>query len=246
MKSGSRFLIYLPARNSAQTVVNVLERIPLELRRAAAEILVVDNASTDGTCEIVQDYAGKNELTHLRIVRNGIDTGYGGSQKIGYRRGIELGVDAVAMLHADGQYAPESLPELLAPILADEFDMVFGSRITGDPHKGGMPWWRFVANRALTEAQNVVLGRRLSEYHSGYRIYSVKTLRELDFSRLADDFHFDSDIIIALVRLGKRIGERPIPTFYGPASSSASFTDCVRYGFGILRGLWRFKFTREI
>ncbi|HEY8280552.1 MAG TPA: glycosyltransferase family 2 protein, partial [Bdellovibrionota bacterium] len=181
--------IFIPAFNAASTIVNVLSRIPANIRDKMAEIFVVDNKSTDNTAMVVVDYREKNNAHNLELVGNPKNLGYGGSQKVAYRRCIEKGYDCVAMLHGDAQYAPELLETLLAPVLEGKADMVFGSRMSGNPLKGGMPIIRFLGNRTLTTLQNIFLGTRLTEFHSGYRVFSVKALEKIPFERFSSDFH---------------------------------------------------------
>jgi hypothetical protein len=135
------------------------------------------------------------------------------------------------MVHADGQYAPEILPKMLEPVIQGETDLLFGSRIAGNPLKGGMPIIRYLGNRVLTTFQNVFLGLSISEYHSGYRIYSVEALRKIPFRNLADDYHFDTEILICFQAFGLRIKETPIPTHYG---DEPNFVNIWKYGWDVL------------
>ena len=153
----------------------------------------------------------------FRILRNPENQRYGGNQKLGYRYAIENGFDFVALVHGDGQYAPECLPELLAPLVAGEAAAVFGSRMLtrGGARRGGMPLYKYFGNKILTRFQNALLGSKLSEFHSGYRLYSVRALRQVPFEANTNDFHFDTEIIIQFVLAGLRIKELPIPTYYG-------------------------------
>jgi glycosyltransferase involved in cell wall biosynthesis len=214
-----RILIFVVAYNARTTLTWVLDRIPASLRRANVEVLVIDDSSPDDTFQTGVDYASRQEDSGLKItiLRNPENQGYGGNQKLGYRYALENGFDAVALVHGDGQYAPECLPELLAPLLAGEADAVFGSRMLarGDARRGGMPAYKRLGNRVLTRFQNALLGTGLSEFHSGYRLYSTRALRRIPFERNTNDFHFDTEIIIQLVLAGQRIKELPIPTHYG-------------------------------
>lgn len=223
--------IFIPAFNAASTIVNVLDRIPLNLRDKMAEIFVIDNNSADNTSVVVVDYREKNQVHNLQVIKNPQNMGYGGSQKIAYRRCVDKKYDAVAMLHGDAQYAPELLETLIAPILEGRADMVFGSRMRGDPLKGGMPIIRFLGNRVLTTLQNFFLGTRLSEFHSGYRVFSVKALEKIPFERFSADYHFDTEIIILFVDRGMRIVEMPIPTHYGDEKNYVNIWD---YGMKVL------------
>jgi glycosyltransferase involved in cell wall biosynthesis len=223
--------IFIPAFNAASTIVNVLDRIPANLKDKVGEIFVIDNNSTDNTQMVVVDYREKHGLHNLEVIRNPKNMGYGGSQKIAYRRCIERGYRCVAMLHGDAQYAPELLETLIEPVAKGETDMVFGSRMRGNPLAGGMPLIRFLGNRALTMMQNFFLGTRLSEFHSGYRVFSVKALEQIPFERFSSDYHFDTEIIILFVDRKLRITERPIPTHYGDEENYVNIWD---YGMKVL------------
>jgi 2-polyprenyl-3-methyl-5-hydroxy-6-metoxy-1,4-benzoquinol methylase len=182
------------------------------------EILVIDDASDDRTFERGHDVRADETLSFpLRVLYNPLNQGYGGNQKIGFHYAIERGFDFVALLHGDGQYAPECLPDLVEPLAEGDADAVFGSRML-DPAgaiQGGMPLYKFLGNRILTLVQNRLLHTRLSEFHSGYRAYSVDALRRIPLELNTNDFHFDTEIIIQLVLAGLRIKEVPIPTYYG-------------------------------
>ena len=170
----------------------------------------------------------------LHVLSNPINQGYGGNQKIGYHFAIRNGFDYVALLHGDGQYAPECLPELVTPLLRDEADAVFGSRMLtpGAALRGGMPLYKFVGNKILTAIQNRLLRSRLSEFHSGYRIYSTNALRSIPFSLNSQGFPFDTEIIIQLMIAGKTIRELAIPTYYG---SEISHVNGIPYAWDVVR-----------
>ena len=226
-----RMAIYIPAFNAASTLPHVLERIPPAIKERVDEIFIVDNNSTDHTHLVALGYKHLHQMHNLEIIRNPENVGYGGSQKIAYRRCIDRGYRCVAMLHGDAQYAPELLEYLLGPILTDEADMVFGSRMSGNPRAGGMPLVRYWGNRFLTTAQNLLLGSRLSEFHSGYRVFSVEALSKIPFERLSSDYHFDTEIIILFMESNLRIAERPIPTHYG---GEKNYVNVWRYGTHVL------------
>ena len=232
-----KVLIYVPAYNVSHTLAVVIDRIPAELKRRAGEILVVDNASSDNTYLTAVQYKDKRGLNNMEIIRNPRNLGYGGSQKQAYRRAIEKGFDAVVMLHGDAQYAPEKIPGLLTTLEQQDADMVFGSRMLGDPLAGGMPLWKYVGNRALTKLQNLVLGLNISEYHSGFRVYRCSALRQIDLDSCSDDYHFDTDILIQLRLHEMKISESPIPTHYGEESRSPSTLEIASYSLNILRAL---------
>src|SRR5678816_4402533 len=236
-----RLLIFIVAYNAEKTLDRVLDRIPEKLRGPIVEVLVIDDFSKDDTF-----HTGLRREIHsgpLRIVmlRNPENQGYGGNQKLGYRYAIDHGFDIVALIHGDGQYAPEKLPELIAPFVRDEADAVFGSRMIhkSDALKGGMPLYKWVGNQVLTRFQNSMLGTTLSEFHSGYRLYSVKALARIPFERNSNDFHFDTDIIVQLHFAGMRIRELPIPTFYG---DEICHVNGLKYAWDIFRTMLRAKF----
>ncbi len=213
-----RLCIFVIAYYAEETLKSVLERIPEEIfQRYHCEILVVDDASEDRTYAIGREWKTAHPEKHMTVLRNAYNQGYGGNQKVGYTYAINEGFDYVAMVHGDGQYAPEQLPRLLQPLLIGEADAVFGSRMmtwTG-ALKGGMPLYKYVGNRILTTAQNALLGSKLSEFHSGYRVYSTKALAQIAYKINSNDFHFDTEIIIQLLNAKLRIVELPIPTYYG-------------------------------
>jgi glycosyltransferase involved in cell wall biosynthesis len=213
-----RFLIFVIAYHAEATLQSVLDRIPRSVFSTLdTEVLVVDDASADRTFEIGSQYRDAHPEIPLTVLRNQYNQGYGGNQKVGYAFAIANGFDYVAMVHGDGQYAPEELPKLLQPLLDGEAEAVFGSRMMTryGALQGGMPLYKFVGNKILTTLQNTLLGAKLSEFHSGYRLYSLAALRKLPFSLNSNDFHFDTEIIIQLLNAGMRIRELSIPTYYG-------------------------------
>ena len=229
-----KVMIFILTYNHENTIVSVLERIPKDLMKTCAEILIADDESKDNTYEVALEYKKEKKLKKLTIIKHKKNKGYGGNQKFCYNYEIDKKYDIVVMIHGDGQYAPEETPRLLTPIENDEADFVFGSRITGHPLKGGMPLYKFLGNIFLTTIENLVLRTRLSEFHSGFRIYSVKALQEIPFNKLSDDYYFDSEIILQLVLAKKRIAEKSIPTFYG---NEISYVNSIPYGLSILKML---------
>lgn len=223
--------IYIPAYNAASTLPRVLERIPKNIKEGVKEIFIVDNNSADNTHLVAIGYRHMQEMHNLEVIRNRQNEGYGGSQKIAYQRCADRNYQCVAMLHGDAQYAPEYLENLMQPILDGKADMVFGSRMKGDPLKGGMPYHRYLGNKFLTWIQNKLLGTSLSEFHSGYRVYSVDALRKVAFDRLSSDYHFDTEIIILFVENKLRIIESPIPTHYG---DEENYVNIWKYGTDVL------------
>jgi glycosyltransferase involved in cell wall biosynthesis len=232
--------VLVVAYNAESTLHWVLDRIPANLRESLVEVLVMDDHSTDSTFDVAHDYAG-GELP-LTIIRHDKNLGYGGNQKAGYRYAIDHGWDVVVLLHGDGQYAPEKMPDIIDPIVNGDADAVFGSRMLdrGGARRGGMPMYKFVGNRILTTAQNAITGAGLSEWHSGYRAYRTSALDELDFVGNSDDFDFDTEIILQLLGARKNIEEIPIPTYYGDEISRVNgvayakniMIDTVRHRLG--------------
>jgi len=213
-----RLLILIVAYNAESTLAPVLDRLPASvLRDYDCEVLVIDDASDDDTFEHALRYRRAHVDLPLTVLRNKSNQGYGGNQKVGYTYAIEEGFDFVALVHGDGQYAPEELPNLLAPLVEGTSDAVFGSRmlVRGAARRGGMPLYKLVGNKILSWAQNALAGVRLSEWHSGYRLYRVSTLASVRYAANSNGFGFDTEIILQLLNAGARITERAIPTYYG-------------------------------
>jgi SAM-dependent methyltransferase len=228
--------LVLPAYEATRTIPEVAAEIPVD---AADRALLVDDASHDATAEVA--------LAHgFDVIRHPENRGYGGSQKTGYARALLDGADIVVMVHADNQYAPGLVPEMVAPILAGEADMVIGSRLLRDRAiAGGMPRWKWVGNRLLTGIENRAFGVRLSEYHTGYRAFSSDLLRSIPFLRNSDDFVFDQEIFAQVLARDARVVEVPIPTRYFREASSVDLRTSVRYGLMTLGVLARFTVDRR-
>ncbi len=214
---GKSLLVFIVAYNAESTLTNTLRRIPESLKKYNYRILIIDDSSKDHTFAQGLAFKDHNPGLDIEVLYNPVNQGYGGNQKLGYQYAIDHDFDAVALLHGDGQYAPEMLEELSVPVLEGQCDAVFGSRMSkpGNALKGGMPLYKLVGNRILTKVQNWLLGSNLSEFHSGYRIYSVKALAQVPFQSNTNDFHFDSEIIIQFLLKKFVIREIPIPTYYG-------------------------------
>jgi glycosyltransferase involved in cell wall biosynthesis len=214
---GKRVLIFVVAYNAETTIEKVLGRIPVSLHSEDVEVLIIDDSSKDETFRNGIRFQQQNSAFKITVLRTPENQGYGGNQKLGYRYAIDNGFDIVALVHGDGQYAPEKLPDLLAPLIAGEAEAVFGSRMIDRraAREGGMPLYKWIGNQVLTRFQNCVLGTTLSEFHSGYRLYSTAALAQVPFEKNTNDFHFDTEIIIQFVLRKLRIAELPIPTFYG-------------------------------
>jgi glycosyltransferase involved in cell wall biosynthesis len=211
-----RVLIFVVAYEAESTLERVLARVPDSVLAHDTEILVIDDSSRDRTFDVGVRSA-QDSRHRITVLYNPENQGYGGNQKLGYQYAIRHGFDVVVLLHGDGQYAPEVIPTLIAPILAGTADAVMGSRmlVSGVARQGGMPLYKLVGNRILTFVQNRLLGSQLSEFHSGFRAYSVAALAKIPFGYNSNVFHFDTEIIIQLMLAGCRITEVPIPTYYG-------------------------------
>ena len=212
-----RLLVFIVAYFAESTILEVLARIPA-LPDYDLEVLIIDDCSGDATFARSERLRISGTYPHkITVLANPANQGYGGNQKLGYRYAIERGFDFVALLHGDGQYAPELLPDLVAPLARGEADVVLGSRMLKrrDALKGGMPLYKFIGNRILTSYQNLVLGCGLAEFHTGYKVCTVDLLRRIPFDLNSNVFHFDTEIIIQFLRARARIVEVPIPTFYG-------------------------------
>ena len=214
-----RLLVFIVAYNAEKTIERVVRRIPATLAELFdVEVLVIDDASRDGTFEQSHRVSRTPESPFpIRVLFNPVNQGYGGNQKLGYQYALQKGFDFVALLHGDAQYAPECLPELLEPLRNRQADIVFGSRMLppSSARQGGMPLYKFAGNRVLTWIENKLLRANLSEFHSGYRIYSTKALRAMPFDRNSNGFDFDTEIIIQALVAKLSILELPIPTYYG-------------------------------
>ena len=250
-----KLLIFIVAYNHEETIESVIKRIPKKLINLYdLEILIIDDASTDKTFEIskkIQRNQKKNNLK-VKVFYNPINQGYGGNQKIGYHYSIKYNFDFVVLLHGDGQYAPEELPNLLNGLNQNKFDVVIGSRMIKKKNalKGGMPLYKLVGNIVLTKIQNFLLNKYLAEFHSGYRVYSVKSLKSIPFHLNTNDFHFDTEILIQLFIINSKIKEISIPTFYG---NEICHVNGMKYAFNIikttfiasLQNKFNFKFTKK-
>jgi glycosyltransferase involved in cell wall biosynthesis len=236
--NGKRLLIFVVAYNAETTIQKVLSRIPAALHSRDVEVLIIDDSSKDATFAAGLRYQQQQSAFKITVLRTPENQGYGGNQKLGYRYAIDNGFDIVALIHGDGQYAPEKLPTLLRPLIRNEADAVLGSRMIDKraARRGGMPFYKWIGNQILTAFQNCLLGTRLSEFHSGYRLYSTKALAQIPFEKNTNDFHFDSEIIIQFVLKKLRMVELPIPTFYG---DEICYVNGLRYAWNIFKATIR-------
>jgi glycosyltransferase involved in cell wall biosynthesis len=220
-----KVIVVLPAYNAERT----LEQTVLEISGAVDACILVDDRSSDGTVEL----AGR---LGLRVHVHARNRGYGGNQKTCYAAALEAGADIVVMLHPDYQYSPQLVAPMASMIACGVYDMVLGSRILGGGAlRGGMPRYKYVANRALTLIQNLALGAKLSEYHTGLRAYSRELLLSLPLEANSDDFVFDNQLLAQAIYLGARIGELSCPTRYFPEASTINLRRSVKYGLGVLK-----------
>lgn len=213
-----RIGILVVAYNAETTLRSTLQRIPAPIMSKIEEIFVFDDASSDSTHAVGKEL--QKEEFHdgkLSIYRNDVNQMYGGNQRAGYKYVISRGLDIVVLLHGDGQYAPEIMQDLLTPLETGQADMVMGSRmmVPGAARKGNMPLYKYVGNKVLTTAENLLAGTKLSEFHSGYRAYSVHALKNIPLDQMTTNWHFDTQIILQFVKRRYRIREVPIPTYYG-------------------------------
>ena len=235
MINGKRVIVVLPAYNAGKTLERTISEIPPGI---VDDLLLVDDASGDDTVEVA---------TRLGIpyVVHPINRGYGGNQKTCYTEALRRGADIVIMLHPDYQYSPKLIGAMAWLAASDEFDIVLGSRILGrGARAGGMPLYKFIANRLLTAIENIFLGLKLSEYHTGYRTFTRQVLETLPLAECSDDFVFDNQVLAQAAMFNFRIGEISCPTRYFAEASSINFSRSVVYGIGVLRTSLRFRLCR--
>lgn len=232
MIGGKKIVVVLPAYNAAKTLVKTYRGIP---RDAVDEIVLTDDASSDGTLAAARGL----DLIVLTHERN---RGYGANQKTCYRKALEIGADVVVMLHPDYQYDPVLIPDLAGLIVVGGRDIALGSRMTDrQALRGGMPLYKYVGNRLLTAWQNLLLGQKLSEYHTGYRAFSRRLLLDLPWETFSDDFFFDNQMLVAALERGYRVGEIACPARYDRDSSSIGLRSSLRYGLRVLTSTWKHR-----
>ena len=225
MFHGKRVIVVMPAYNAAQTIEKTFREIPLDL---VDEVVVTDDASSDDTVSVSQRLG-----LHLRV--HATNLGYGANQKTCYQAALELDGDVIVMLHPDYQYTPKLLPAMISMLTDGPYDVVLGSRILGGAAlKGGMPRYKYVANRVLTAFQNLLCEAKLSEYHTGYRAFTRSVLEELPLLENSDDFVFDNQMLAQILHHEFSIGEISCPAAYFEEASSINFSRSVRYGLGVL------------
>jgi glycosyltransferase involved in cell wall biosynthesis len=245
MTAKPRVLVFIVAYQAETTISKVVQRIPAGLTELYdVDILIIDDASRDETFERGHRISKSDKLPfNIHVLFNPVNQGYGGNQKLGYHYAIEHGYDFVALLHGDGQYAPECLPALLKAFGNQSVGAVFGSRMLTrmGALRGGMPMYKFIGNTILTCIENRMLGTRLSEFHSGYRLYAVSALKAIPFERNSNGFHFDTEIIIQLVAARLPITELPIPTYYG---DEICRVNGLKYAFDVVKAVLKFRMQK--
>lgn len=227
MYNGKKVIVVLPAYNAALTLEKTYQEIPFDL---VDEVILCDDASRDNTVELAKKIGIEHVLIHEK------NKGYGGNQKSLYNKALELGGDIIIMLHPDYQYTPKLIPSMVNIIGEDLYPVVLGSRILGrGALAGGMPLYKYIANRFLTFTQNVLVNYKLSEYHTGYRAFSRKVLEGINFNANSDDFVFDNEMLSQIIYAGFHIAEVTCPTKYFEEASSINLPRSIRYGLGVLR-----------
>jgi glycosyltransferase involved in cell wall biosynthesis len=226
MYNDKKVIVVLPAYNAALTLEQTYKEIPMDL---VDEVILCDDASSDNTLEL-----GK-QLGIKHLIRHEKNKGYGGNQKSLYNKALELGGDIIIMLHPDYQYTPKLIPSMVNIIGDELYPVVLGSRILGKGAlKGGMPIYKYIANRFLTATQNFLVNYKLSEYHTGYRAFDAKVIRAINFNENSDDFIFDNQMLSQIIYKGFDIGEVTCPTKYFEEASSINFRRSAKYGLGVL------------
>lgn len=226
MINNKRVTVVLPAYNAAKTLSKTLAEVPMDI---VDEIILCDDNSTDDTVAVAKS------LNINHIISHQVNRGYGGNQKSLYDKAIATNADVVIMLHPDYQYTPKLITAMVSIISEGLYPVVFGSRILGGGAlKGGMPLYKYIANRFLTSFQNILLGQKLSEYHTGYRAYSIDVLKAIDYNANSDDFIFDNQVIAQIFEQGFDIAEITCPTKYFEEASSINLSRSIQYGLGVL------------
>lgn len=237
MLNGQKIVVVMPAYNAARTLRQTYEEVMAQ--GVVDLVIIVDDASHDETVAIART------LEHAQVEVHPLNRGYGGNQKTCYRLALAAGADIVIMIHPDYQYTPQLVPAMASLVASGLYPCMLGSRILGNGAlRGGMPLWKYVANRFLTLFENLLLGAKLSEYHTGYRAFARTLLERLPLERNSDDFVFDNEVLAQVHWLGCAIGEVTCPARYMPEASSINFRRSVRYGFGCIRTALEFRWAK--
>lgn len=227
MLNGKKIVVVMPAYKAALTLERTLSEVPMDI---VDEVVLVDDKSPDNTVEVAQKLGIKH------IVKHEVNKGYGGNQKSCYAKALELNADIVIMVHPDYQYTPKLIHAMAGVLAYDVYPVCFASRILGKGAlKGGMPMYKYIANRFLTLFENIMIGEKLSEYHTGYRAFTADVIRSINFTYNSDDFVFDNEMISQIFMNGFEIGEVTCPTKYFAEASSINFSRSMKYGRGVLR-----------
>ena len=237
MFNRQKIVVVMPAYNAARTLRKTYEEVMAQ--GIVDLVIIVDDASHDDTVAIART------LEHVQLEVHPSNRGYGGNQKTCYRVALAAGADIVVMIHPDYQYTPQLLPAMVSMVASGLYPCVLASRILGGgAMRGGMPWWKYLANRLLTLSENILMSAKLSEYHTGYRAFSRSLLERIPIEKNSDDFVFDNQMLAQIIWLDAAIGEVTCPAKYMPEASSINFERSVRYGFGCLATALRFRLAR--
>lgn len=237
MLNTKKIVVVMPAYNAARTLRQTYDEVMGH--GIVDRVILVDDASQDNTAALARS------LDHVQVEVHPVNRGYGANQKTCYRLALAAGADIVIMIHPDYQYTPKLIPAMASMVSSGLYPCVLGSRILGGAAlRGGMPWWKYIANRLLTLIENFLLGAKLSEYHSGYRTFSRELLEQLPFESNSDDFVFDNQLLAQILWLGYPIGEVTCPAKYFPEASSTGFRASVRYGFGCLKTAIKYRWAK--
>jgi glycosyltransferase involved in cell wall biosynthesis len=237
MFNSQKIVVVMPAYNAAETLLKTYNEVIAT--GIVDEVILVDDASKDRTVEIAKT------IPNIRVIVHEKNRGYGGNQKTCYKAALELGADVVIMVHPDYQYTPLLIPAMASMITSGLYDCVIGSRILGGGAlDGGMPWWKYLANRILTFSENMLTGAKLSEYHSGYRAFSKSLINRLPLENNSDDFIFDNQMLVQIIWLNFKIAEITCPTKYFTEASSINLQRSITYGIGCLKEALLFRLAK--
>ena len=229
--------VVMPAYNAGSTIENVFMRIPQKVKSRIERFVVVNDGSTDGTDAAIARLSSK--YSNLVALKHETNRGYGAAEKTLLNYAVEEGAEVAILLHSDGQYSPEKILEMLQPFDSDDAEIVQGSRmLDGGALQGGMPFYKFIANKGLTAIENLAFGMKMAEYHSGYMTYSRKAMVEIPFNKLSDSFEFDLEMIIMAKIKGLRVAEIAIPTIY---ADEVSYLNPIKYGLDVLSVVWAYR-----
>ncbi len=238
MINNKKIVVVLPAFNAGSTLEKTFNEIPIDI---VDDVIIVDDYSSDKTIEIAKNI----KINH--IIQHNKNMGYGANQKTCYKKALELNADIIIMLHPDYQYTPKLMHSMCYLIANDVYKVVLGSRILGNGAlKGGMPLYKYVFNRILTLIQNILMGQKLSEYHTGYRAYSSQVLKSISFSSNSNDFIFDNQVLAQICFKGYEIAEITCPTKYFKESSSINFVRSCKYGFGVIKTSFQYFIAKKL